>query len=186
MKTHSIKTLIFFLALSAFTTAEAQDTVFIKKNIDPIADKPVYQTDTILFDTHMARHILIGTTILPSSANSELAKNYGYNLKELKSSDCKETKGKSFPIEVLSTVRTDTLLTIDISIGANCCYSFLGDMTVKNDSIIDLIYHGYGSYCFCTCCFGLTYEIERWPFMDEHSITHVMINGDESTLTEIK
>ena len=48
----------------------------------------------------------------------------------------------------------DTEMLIDINISENCCYSFLCDIAIINNSTINLIFYGYGTYCDCDCCFG--------------------------------
>lgn len=66
-----------------------QDTVFIKSNKDQTGNKIRYGTDTVIFETEMRRHILTGTTVLPSTHNQFSAQwEYGLLLNKVKKSDC--------------------------------------------------------------------------------------------------
>jgi len=182
--------LLIWVLLAAFAAhgQVAMDTVFIKKNATPFDSMVVYEIDTLLFDSPLARHILIGTTVLVGSPGNEAVKNFGYNLFKLESTSCKgELDGppKAGSDRVVHVIRTDSLWTVELNITSNCCHSFLGEIEVVDGSILNLIYHGYGTYCFCECCFGLTYWIYREKFVDPKDITRFMINGDRRTLNKI-
>ena len=79
-------------------------------------------------------------------------------------------------------------MVIDITINANCCADFLGEIEVTKNNVLNLIYHSYGGYCSCGCCFGLTYQLflAREEDYDFNKIKSVMINGIKETETPIE
>jgi len=166
-----------------------QDTVFIKHNKDWTIDKLNYITDTVIFETGMRRHILTGTAILPWTMNQEVAKGYGLYFNKVSRSNCQKDEYEySGVIEdsIYSINTTDTSLAINISIYENCCYDFLCDISVDSMGILNLIYLGYGTYCFCNCCFGLDYHLSVLKYKDNLEIKAVMINGNRKTLKQLK
>lgn len=105
------------------------------------------------------------TKIKDSSILNFQSSEKGFNLKEFTISPCNsEPDGKMNRISELNY--TDGKLNIDVSITANCCGSFLGEIEVLNDSTLNLKYSVYGDECFCACCFTLNYSIssEKNPF----------------------
>ena len=166
-----------------------QDTVFIKADKDWSDDTLTYAIDTIIFETGRGRPILIGTTVLPWTQNQQGAKNYGVYFDKVIKSDCqKEVTEYGGEIEnhINSITTTDTTLTIDFNIFENCCYSFLCDISVDSTATLNLIYTGYGTWCFCDCCFGLTYHLTIMKGIDIPKIKAVMIMGNRKTLKEVK
>lgn len=177
---------IFFFIISISSSGQ-QDTVFIKYNLDNDQDKIVYTTDTVLFATPMGRHILKGTTVIPWTHNQQIAKGYGFYFDNVTKSDCKkDATAERIPTKINSIVNKTNELIIDINISDNCCYSFLCDIQILNESTINLIYYGYGTYCSCDCCFGLTYKLTKEDVPELTKIKSVMINGISKTMTEIK
>jgi len=185
--------ILTFILMTSLTWAQS-DTVFIKYNNDKFIEKPNYITDTVVFETPNARQILYGTTILPWTYNQQVAKGYGFFLRKIVLTPCKqklqpilnEDEFKPDLNQVLSVKRTDTLWTIETKINENCCHSFLCDIKIVDDSIIDLIYYSYGAtYCDCNCCFGMTYNIEKMNFEDNKKVKYVMINGDRKTIIKL-
>lgn len=170
-----------------------QDTVFIRQS-DPYADSILYKTDTVIFLSAAKSKILYGTTILPWTDNQQVAKSYGLFFNNIKFSECQEnieqiTEDEEYLDQtnsILTVTKNDTLLTVEIKIIANCCHSFLCDISVENDSILNLIYYGYGVSCSCDCCYGLIYQIknERY-FEDNKKIKYVMIKDDKKTIKKI-
>ena len=173
--------------IAAFGQVE-MDTVFIKLNATPFDSTISYKIDTVLFDSPVVRHLLIGTTVLVASPKNQGTRNFGYDLFKIESSACqKELDGppKGGSDRVVRVTRTDTLWTVELNITSNCCHSFLGEIEVVDGSTLNLVYHGYGTSCSCDCCFGLTYSIYREKFVDPRDITTFMINGDRRTLHRI-
>jgi hypothetical protein len=129
-----------FLITTSLTWGQT-DTVFIKYNKDKFEEKPNYKTDTIIFDTPNARQILYGTTVLPWTISQQFAKNFGIILQNVNSTDCKQS-GKPTGNQIFSIAESDTTLKIELKILGNCCHSFLCDLEIVDDSIINLKYFG--------------------------------------------
>jgi hypothetical protein len=87
---------------------------------------------------------------------------------------------------VESISQSDSTFFVSIQIGSNCCHKFLGDAGTINDTILNLIFIGYGGNCACTCCFGLTYSFYKEEFDFTIPLKWVMINDDRTTLYRIK
>jgi hypothetical protein len=164
------------------------DTVFIRHDRDWTGDKLWYTTDTVIFDSGMRRYILASTCIIPGTHHQEIAKNAGLWFKRIDKSDCQHdvTAEGGGQDHINSITKTDSTLTVDMNIFDNCCYSFLCDITVEDDSIINLLYSGYGAYCACDCCFGLTYSIQTVRSPEFDKLTAVIINGDRKTRKSLK
>ncbi len=186
-----IRKIIFLLVVlfSVLSVSAQQDTVFMKYNKNSWSEENInYEVDTVLFDTPLARHILYGTTIISGSANQRLAMEFGLGFERLVHSDCKEeSKDFNGHLQKLNTVLlTDTSIVIDFNVIANCCHDFLCDIAVDDNGVLNLITMGYGGYCFCTCCFGLTYHLSLEQWADIPKVKSVIINNDPSTLTAFK
>jgi len=177
-------TILTFLLTTSLSWGQA-DTVFIKYNKDKYEEKPKYKTDTVVFDTPNARQILYGTIVLPWTNSQQIAKNFGIALQTVTSTACKKS-GKPIANEVISIAETDTTLKIEIKIWGNCCHSFLCDLEIVDDSIVNLKYYGYGAtYCSCDCCYGLNYNIEKWKIDGYKLLKSVMVNGDRRTIKKL-
>jgi hypothetical protein len=165
-----------------------QDTVFIRYNKDWSADTIHYVIDTVIFMSGMQRHVLTGTTVLPWTGNQQGAKEYGLFFTKVTKSDCihESEFGEEFENKINSIVVTDSNMIIDFNINDNCCYDFLCDISVDASGILHLLYSGYGTYCFCDCCFGLTYHLNVIKSEDEPKITAVMIGDDHKTIRKVK
>jgi len=173
----------FAFAAIGHQAAAQEDTVFIRKNIAPYDIALTYHTDTVVFDGPLARHVLVGSTILPASSKSETTRNYGLMLAGIQITPCEGgEKERPKPNEVKGVMRGAHNLTINTQVESNCCHSLLAEVEMLNDSTMNLIYHGYGTYCFCTCCFGLEYEFDKADFGNNDGIRFFMINGEEATL----
>lgn len=181
-------TILTLILTNPLTWGQA-DTVFIRYDNNQFGEAKVeYKTDTLIFEIPTARAVLHGTTVLPWTGNQQNAKGYGLYLDKVEIAPCQQGERPKEEEEVLSVSQTDTTLTIQLNILGNCCHSFLCDIQIVNDSIVNLIQYGYGgSYCACICCFGLTYE---FTLMREYSefekLKKIMINGDERTLRQLK
>lgn len=169
------------------TSAQSPDTVFIRqdKNYD---DTLIYKTDIVIFQSGMTKHILIGTTVLPWTDNQQMAKGYRLYFHEVKKSDCLQSEEIVYrsPDKINSIIDTDSTLTVDISITDNCCYDFFCDISVDSSATLNLIFYGYGTYCFCYCCFGLTYYFSKLKSPDYPDLKAVMINSNHNTTMRIK
>jgi len=133
-------------------------------------------------DSSISDHQLTGTTVLKSSSKILDARwVHGLWLEDLKSSECLKPQSETpSPTEITSIKQTnDSILIITANIYENCGYSFLGEIEIVTDNTLNLIYHGYGGYAMCNCCFGLTYKIEL--IKDEQykfdKLKYLTING---------
>ena len=143
-------------------------------------------------DNQTSDHQLIGTTTLKASEkNMEARWVHGLWLEDFTSSECLQPQSESpSPTEITSVKHpNDSTLIITANINANCSYSFLGEIEIVSNNTLNLIYHGYGGYASCNCCFGLTYKIEL--FRDDEykfdKLKYVTINGIAKTsLTKLK
>lgn len=131
-------------------------------------------------------YTLKGTTVLPWTEKYRTTYyQHGYYLHALTPSPC-EMNGKrqeELEDQIHDARQSDSTITIAISKVGNCSDAFLGEIEIINDSIINLITHGYGGRSTCICCFGLEFVIETEGIKDQ--IRHTMINGKQTTLTEI-
>lgn len=131
-------------------------------------------------------YTLKGTTVLPWTEKYRTTYyQYGYILKELNPSPC-EMDGRR-PEELEDKIQfadqSNSTITIAISKVGNCSDAFLGEIEIINDSIINLITHGYGGRSTCICCFGLEFVIETEGIKEQ--IRYTMIDENRETLTEI-
>lgn len=144
---------------------------------------------TLLFgqETFRDDYTLKGTTVLTGSDRNALSEYvYGYRLSGITSSEC-QSGGRSEEIEeqILSISKTDSSYTISVNIKGNCAHAFLGEIEIENDSIINLIAHGYGGNSTCACCFGLTYTIS-FDETASKNVQYVKMNGVRETMIEIE
>ena len=67
---------------------------------------------------------------------------------------------------------------IDVAISANCCYNFLGEAEIIGGDTLNLIYHSYGGFCSCNCCYTLryTFRVQEWENLE---LKFVTVNGDK-------
>ena len=134
---------------------------------------------------------LLGTTVLTASNNNMNSRwLHGIFLQKILKSECLNSGSEKIaPTKInLVEIKNDSTLVIDININANCCHDFLGEIEITKDNVLNLIYHGYGSYCSCNCCFGLTYQmfLVKEEDYDFNKIKSVMINGIKETETKIE
>ena len=188
MRLKNIILLLTSILFSTITLAQSPDTVFIRQdhNFD---DTLIYATDTIVFESGMSKQILIGTTILPGTHNQMGARGSGLYLQKVTKSNCQQdvTKyGGGMQDKINSIITTDSTMTIDINIYDNCCYEFLCDISVDSTGTLNLIYYGYGTYCSCDCCFGLTFHFIKEKNPDYSDIKAVMVNDNRKTIKQIK
>jgi hypothetical protein len=176
--------IILLLLLTSFSVSAQQDTVFVRYNKD-WSEEVKYVTDTLVYESPLRRHLLIGTTALPGTHNQMTAYNNGLIFREVLFTECEgSVEGGS---DKINTINIDgDMVLIDMTIYDNCCYSFLCDAGVNDEGILNLIYYGYGSNCTCSCCFGLKYNFTIDNIKDASKVKAVMINGDKSTLKKIK
>lgn len=146
-----------------------------------------HMADTMIVQEFRPSTILIGTTVLPASdKNMDSRWQYGYALSEMHLTPCRTSEEDPGANEVMAISSTDSSFTIELKIASNCCHAFLGEIEIVDDTLLNLVYHPYGSFCSCMCCFGLTYDITRFPDEEYHPLAAVMINGDRRTLKRLR
>lgn len=116
--------------------------------------------------------VLQGTCVLRGSEKNMSAFNSGFLLEKIVSNGCLNSNTKSRKNEVTKVTSYSNILRAEFLVFANCCNSFLGEIEIRKDTL-NLIYQGYGNYCFCNCCHNLTYFIKKGD-----NINHYIINGD--------
>ena len=90
------------------------------------------------------RNKLLGTTILTASEKNMSARWVsGISLERIIKSECQGSGEKMLPDKINHiAIKNDPIVTIDITINANCCYDFLTEIEVTEDNVLNLIYHG--------------------------------------------
>lgn len=115
------------------------------------------------------------------------ARSFDVCLEGFASSECYDDHRKeSCPMGISSIKESGDYLEIQLGTSSNCCYGFVGDIGLLNDSTLNLIYHDYGhSHCACNCGFVLTYTLKKECLASENRIEQLKafaVNGDvEST-----
>lgn len=154
------------------------DTVFVKRTIG--VDE--YAVDTLFIPGGISSApVLAGTMFIPYSNRMIRLLNHGIYPKELILLE--GCDGGTHPDEFhefpkfLTTSRVGNELTIDVSVIANCCHSFLGEAEIKGKDTLNLRYISYGDFCACSCCFTLRYTFDTDGEEDFEIMNFVTING---------
>lgn len=153
---------VFQLNLTYGQTIE-NDTVFIKRTVHT----EMAEIDTIVIKNGISPaqpQVLIGTTFLPNTNKMIGLLNKGLSPISLKLvQGCDNTVDPStfddYPI-FREIQRDSTLLTIEVSVIANCCHNFLGEAEVIGKDTLNLVYTSYGGFCSCECSFTLKYQFD--------------------------
>lgn len=179
---------IAILILCPVLLSAQKDTTFITYDKNPIDDTLIYTTDTLLNDDAFGRAILYGTTVLPMSRNNISAIGHGFTLTKVEGTPCKQSREpvRLSDSKIISIEKNDSLWVIQTSIVENCCYDFLCELAIDSDSILNLVYTGYGDHCGCNCCFGITYTIKIDDYGDVDKVKYLLLNGDKKSLTRIQ
>ncbi len=132
-------------------------------------------------------YTLKGTTVLTGSDKNALSEYvHGYRLSNITSSECQNGgRSEESKEEILNISKTDSSYNFSINIIGNCAHAFLGEIEIMNDTIMNLISHGYGGNSTCACCFGLTYTIS-FDQTASKNVKYVMINSIKNTMIEIE
>lgn len=136
----------------------------------------------------------IGTQVLAGSKkNHSLRWNTGFLFKEVELTPCQETGEPDLSLDknISNIILTDSSLTVEFRILENCCNDFLCEAEYIDEETLNLIYTGYGSYCSCSCCFGLKYEFEiirddGVEGIDPNKLKYLTIGGDMETKRPLK
>lgn len=173
-----------------------QDTFHVKiknyqsgKTLKFVGNTINFATDTVYHLSDTTQHILKGTTVLPGTHNQQMAKEFGLSFNKVTKLACEadvdEING-SIQYKINSIFSTDSTLTVDITIYDNCCYDFLCDISIVDNTILNLIFSGYGMYCDSNCKSILTYKMINKKYSDFKKLTSVMINGNRKTIKNLK
>jgi hypothetical protein len=168
------------ILFSMLQFANAQyDTVFVSYNSNEETDEIIYKTDTILYKYGEKRNILFGTTILPGTSNQIDLYNAGLTFEKVEKSECQNNGGEVHKQNgiINSIIVNDSTFVVDINVYDNCCYDFLCDASFTETGVLNLINTGYGSFCACNCCYGLTYYFSIIDTDLTNQIVGVMINN---------
>ncbi len=139
--------------------------------------------------------VIKGDIILYGNSNIALAKRDGYELSDFYMLSCDSGERMINKNKISSIENIDSTLIIKVSIENNCCKNILASIKIEEDSIINILYHDYGSPCLCDCNFCLTYEINysidrikkvsRWTSRNKF-VKYLMFDGDRKTLVNIE
>lgn len=181
-------TSILLLLSFSGVSQEALDTVFIRYN-KANSDVLEYTTDTVLFQSEMTRNMILGTSIWPSSSNQYNAYwEYGIYFKDVKLSKCigQTDENNKFKTGITDILVTDSTWVFKKVISGNCCHSFICDIKINDDLVLELLEFGYGTnHCDCACLYELTYTLQKIDFDRSKNIKSVMIDGDKKTKKDI-
>lgn len=179
MKTLNL--IIIFLFLEFYSLSQHVDTLIITS-----ISYGERKTDTISYlNSAMKENYLVGTDVLWNEKTYFTSMN-GVILDKVFFSECEldyTKKPPHFGGDKISSIEIkDSLMLVHTNIVGNCCHNFLCDVELKSDTL-NLGYIGYGDYCGCTCCFGITYKIIVWDFED---INYIMIKNNKETMRKIE
>jgi len=182
---HKIKILLLTLGIFQLTTVFGQktelDTVFVKRSIG-INE---FEIDTLYISGgRSSTQVLAGTMFLPSSDKMNGLLNNGLSPISLEIiQECDNTTDprtfNEYP-KFISTSRVGNILTIDVSVIANCCHNFLGEAEVIGSGTLNLVYTSYGGFCSCNCCFTLRYKFDTSMEDNYQVLNYVTINGSKT------
>lgn len=183
--------MMLMMVLLTLSEAHAQspDTAFIRqdKNFD---DTLIYVIDTVIFNSGMTKHILIGTTVMPSTSTQIAAYEYGIYLERVMKTECRGDENEAYvnpkPDRISNFENTDTSLKVEVQLTDNCCYDFLCDFSVDSTGTLHLLYKGYGTYCSCECCFGLTFYFNKMSDPEYAKVKAVMIGNSGRTIKKLE
>ncbi len=177
-----IKILTLIILVLQLTSVYGQtielDTVFVKRTVG----ENEFEIDTLFIPGgRSTEQVLAGTTFLPYSDRIIGLLNNGLSPISLEViQECNNTTDprtfKDYP-KFIEVKRDSNILTIDVSVIANCCHNFLGEAEVVGNDTLNLVYTSYGGFCGCTCCFTLRYTFDTSMEEFYQILKYVTING---------
>ncbi|AFM05055.1 hypothetical protein Fleli_2699 [Bernardetia litoralis DSM 6794] len=135
---------------------------------DLILDKNDEESNIIVIDTFYRKqtlglHVLFESMMLPQTGNQLNARGVGLWNGKLNVTECINSRVEGKKNKFLEISETDTTLNITWVVIDNCCFSFLGDFELVNDSTLNCIYHSYGeANCACNCEYKITYQLNKY------------------------
>ncbi len=174
--------LLIFQLNGIYSQTLENDTIFIKKTIHTENS----EIDTIIIHGGISPaqpQILIGTTFLPNTEKMIGLINKGLSPISLEIiEECNRTTDpktfKEYP-KYMNVSRDKNILTIDVSVIANCCHNFLGEAEVIGNDTLNLVYNSYGGFCSCECCFTLRFKFDTSMEADHQILKFVTVNGSK-------
>uniref|UniRef100_UPI0025C5321C hypothetical protein n=1 Tax=Bernardetia sp. TaxID=1937974 RepID=UPI0025C5321C len=163
-------------------TEERLVTIHYTDIMSDNGDKKV--TDTLYRAKTMNLHLLFESMMLPQTRNQLKARGVGLWNGKLEVTECINSRTEGKQNNLLDISENDSTLNITWSVIDNCCFSFLGDFELANDSTLNLIYHSYGkTHCACNCEFKVTYKFKKSFSIDGYEenykkLKYISLNGE--------
>ncbi|WP_338812133.1 hypothetical protein V9L05_12085 [Bernardetia sp. Wsw4-3y2] len=129
-------------------------------------------------------HLLFESTMLPQTNNQLGARGIGLWNGKLNVEECVNTRTEGKNNKLLDISENDTTLNITWQVIDNCCFSFLGDFELVNDSTLNCIYHSYGeTHCACNCEYKVTYQLNKYFAIEGYEenykkLKYISLNGE--------
>jgi hypothetical protein len=179
---------LFLLLFFATVQLRSQsDTVFIKHMEDPLSDQSKYKTDTVVFDSFFKSKVLYGTMVLPQSVKQLTLYDSGLSLDAVSIEECNkndfEPPSKD---EILSIKESSDSLIVQILLVGNCCHSFLCDAEIVDNTTVNLITIGYGTYCSCLCGYNLTCYFSKDGSGKYSKLKDIIIDNNSETRKRLR
>jgi len=175
------KVYLLIILLSPLTILSQTDTVFLRYINHSSEQDSLYVIDTISKNGSIYRdQILIGTGLLSRTYDQMAALEFGVQGAKVTETPCSRGEKEGIETEIIKLNLSDTALSVDCLLEANCCFAFACDYSIIGDSILFLKYTGFGSVCGCSCCFGLnyTFELDR-ENKDFRKLKYIRLQGSE-------
>lgn len=168
------KLIIFILFIIVIPGYAQNSTVIESKNTDNIG----LNIDSIVFNFPLKNKVLSGTCILPGTDNQQIIRSHGLLLDSVNKQNISKicSLGRD---EILYINMNDSSLIIKANTWGNSCHEYLCDVSMFNDSILNIIAHGYGygSVCSCKTNHLITYKFKREGWGDLNDIKYISFNG---------
>lgn len=181
--------LFFLISLLTINDCYAQKDTIVIWQQQHLEDTSYYQLDTLIQPVSTDRAFLMGSMMLPSSRNQLEARKFDVRLIDMEVSKCERNTELAPSLMLSFPHQNDSLIEISVRGVENCCYAFLGDIGVYDDSTLNIIAYPYGNYhCACNCEYTLKYTIIRNALLNENKsaqLTSVILNGDPTTRSSI-
>lgn len=173
------------VSLMAFSSnAQHDDTLFVRYDSHEF-DEINYKIDTLFRSTSLQPLLLFETAWIPNTKSQMAAMGFGLYPSKVRAV-CEVEGIESGENELVSLQKTDSSITVIYKVVANCCYSFLCDMEIRDSNTLNLKYIDYGNVCGCTCFHTLSFELLIEDYDDEflanfEKLRFVTLNGELKT-----
>jgi len=102
---------------------------------------------------------------------------------------CKQNKEGEISQYLFYVQETDSTMIARVEVVENCCYDFLGDLGIHNDSTLNLIVYPYGEvHCACNCNYSLYFYLKKDCFgkSDGYSVPKAVVLNGGSAIRRLK